>query len=214
VWCFGFLCFWTFPIVSYSLNRTTYWKLALFPFSGQQVRRNLLGCVSQEQSLYKLCHSIGTRELLNNTQVASDVNNWSGPVCQWIIALPPVNYQWSYSTSGRLRLKFDGTCAETRFRLSAQGTSPFNRRGSQFSRLQAAEVCASALVMLDTPCSEVVWRVLATHSIRQFPLHFLSRASPCAITFQLESTSTVPMYHHCVCRDSCTVLIFECNVGN
>jgi hypothetical protein len=42
--------------------------------------------------------------------------------------------------------------------------------------------------MLDTPCSEVVWRVLATHSIRQFPLHFPSRASPCAIIFQLEST--------------------------
>ena len=43
-----------------------------------------------------------------------------------------------------------------------------NRRGRQFSRLLAAEVCASAVVMLDTPCSEVVWRVLATHSIRQF----------------------------------------------
>ena len=43
--------------------------------------------------------------------------------------------------------------------------------------------------MLDTPCSEVVWRVLATHSIRQYPLHFSSRASPCAITFQLESTT-------------------------
>ena len=42
--------------------------------------------------------------------------------------------------------------------------------------------------MLDTPCSEVVWRVLATHSIRQFPLHFPSLASPCAVTFQLEST--------------------------
>ena len=28
---------------------------------------------------------------------------------------------------------------------------------------------ASAAVMLDTPCSEVVWRVLATHCIRQFP---------------------------------------------
>ena len=63
-----------------------------------------------------------------------------------------------------------------------------NRWGRQFSRLLAAEVCASAVVMLDTPCSEVVWRVLATHSIRQFPLHFPSRASPCAITFQLEST--------------------------
>ena len=58
-----------------------------------------------------------------------------------------------------------------------------NRRGRQFSRLLAAELCASAVVMLDTPCSEVVWRVLATHSIRQFPLHFPTRASPCAITF-------------------------------
>ena len=43
------------------------------------------------------------------------------------------------------------------------------RRVRQFSRLLAAEVCASAVVMLDTPCSEVVWRVLATHCIRQFP---------------------------------------------
>jgi hypothetical protein len=63
-----------------------------------------------------------------------------------------------------------------------------NRRGRQFSRLLAAEVCASAVVMLVTPCSEVVWRVLATHSIRQFPLHFPCRASPCAIRFQPEST--------------------------
>jgi len=47
-----------------------------------------------------------------------------------------------------------------------------NRRGRQFSRLLAAEVCASAVVMLDTLCSELVWRVLATDSIRQFPLHF------------------------------------------
>ena len=66
-------------------------------------------------------------------------------------------------------------------------TVHLNRQGRQFSRLLAAEVCASAVVMLNTPCSEVVWRVLATHSIRQFPLHFTSRASPCAITFQLES---------------------------
>jgi len=47
-----------------------------------------------------------------------------------------------------------------------------NRRGHQFIRLLAAEVCPSAVEMLDTPCSEVVWRVLATHSIRMFPLHF------------------------------------------
>ena len=68
------------------------------------------------------------------------------------------------------------------------GRVHLNRRRRQFSRLLAAEVCASAVVMLDTPCSEVVWRVLATHSICQFPLHFPYHASPCAITFQLEST--------------------------
>ena len=69
------------------------------------------------------------------------------------------------------------------------GRVHLNRQGRQFSRLLAAEVCASAVVMLDIPCSEVVWRVLATHCIRQFPLHFPSRASTCAITFQLDSTN-------------------------
>ena len=54
------------------------------------------------------------------------------------------------------------------------GRVHLNRQGRQFSRLLAAEVCASAVVMLDTPCSELVWRVLATHSIRQFPLRFPS----------------------------------------
>jgi hypothetical protein len=68
------------------------------------------------------------------------------------------------------------------------GQVHLNRRGRQFSRLLAAEGYASAVVMLDTTCSEVVWRVLATHSIRQYPLHLPSRASPCAITFQLDST--------------------------
>jgi hypothetical protein len=119
-----------------------------------------------------------------------------------------------------LRFKCDGTCAETRFRLTvfqmwwhmrrnqissycisnvmADAQKPdfvsrrvhLNLQGRQFSRLLADEVCATAVVMLDIPCSEVVWRVLATHSIRQFPLHFPNRTSPCAITFQLESTST------------------------
>jgi len=74
------------------------------------------------------------------------------------------------------------------FVFRRNGQFHLNRRGRQFSRLLAAKVWASAVVMLDTPCSEVVWRVLATQSIRQFPLHFPSRASPCAITFQLEYT--------------------------
>ena len=69
------------------------------------------------------------------------------------------------------------------FVFRRNGRVHLNRRGRQFSRLLTAEVCASAVVMLDTPSSEVVWRVLATHSIRQFPVHFPSGASLCTITF-------------------------------
>jgi len=42
--------------------------------------------------------------------------------------------------------------------FQGNGRVHLNRQGSQFSRLLAAEVCASAVVMvvmLDTPCSEV-----------------------------------------------------------
>jgi len=73
------------------------------------------------------------------------------------------------------------------FVFRRNGRVHLNRQGRQFSRILAAKLCAPAVVMLDTPCSEVVWRVLATLSIRQFPLHFSSRASPCAIRFQLDS---------------------------
>ena len=75
------------------------------------------------------------------------------------------------------------------FVFRRNGRVHLNMRGRQFSRLLAAEVCASAVVMLDTPCSEVVWRVLATHSIRQFPLHFPTRASPCAIKYETHYTT-------------------------
>ena len=56
------------------------------------------------------------------------------------------------------------------------GRVHLKRQGRQFSRLPAAEVCASAVVMLDTPCCEVVCTVLAIHPIRLFPLHF---PNPC-----------------------------------
>ena len=42
------------------------------------------------------------------------------------------------------------------FVFRRNGRVNLNRRGRQFSRLLAAEVCASAVVMLDTPRSEVV----------------------------------------------------------
>ena len=89
-----------------------------------------------------------------------------------------VNYVWNVTAHAQ----------KPDFVFRRNGRVHLNRMGHQFSRLLAAEVCASAIVMLDTPSSEVVWRVLTTHSIRQFPLHFPSRASPCAIMFQLDST--------------------------
>jgi hypothetical protein len=74
------------------------------------------------------------------------------------------------------------------FVFRRNGRVHLNRRGRQFCRLLAAEVCASAAVMLDTPCSEVVWRVLATHSIRQFP-HSLSL--PCVAVCHHISTGVL-----------------------
>ena len=90
----------------------------------------------------------------------------------------------------RGQLKCDGIRAETRFRLSAKRTNPFKSAGGVSSVDCWQPRCAPwAVVMLDTQCSEVVWRVLATHCIRQFSLHFPSRAATCAIAFQLESIS-------------------------
>jgi hypothetical protein len=66
------------------------------------------------------------------------------------------------------------------FVFRQNGRVHLNRRGRQFIRLPASEVCASAVVMLDTPC-EAYW--LPT-PFASFP----SRASPCAIAFQLDST--------------------------
>ena len=99
---------------------------------------------------------------LKVTQDSSQVD------CVWNVMAPAQKPDFVFRPNGRVHL---------------------NRLGRQFSRLLAAEVCASAVVMLDTPCSEVVWRVLATHYIRRFPLHCPSRASPCAITFQLDSNT-------------------------
>jgi hypothetical protein len=54
----------------------------------------------------------------------------------------------SLTPACRLRLKYDGTRVETGFRLSSKRTSPFKSAGGlQFSRLLAAELCASAVVM-------------------------------------------------------------------
>jgi hypothetical protein len=88
---------------------------------------------------------------------------------------------------GRLRLKSDGTRAETRFRFAAKRASLFKlvgasvqsttgNRGVRISGSNAGYTMFRGSV-----------KSTDTHSIRQFPLHFPSRTSPCAITFQLDS---------------------------
>jgi len=59
----------------------------------------------------------------------------------------------------------------------------------QFSRLLAAEVCASAVVMLDTPRSEVVWEYWLPTPFASFPFTPSPPVrKPCAIRFQKQST--------------------------
>jgi len=101
-----------------------------------------------------------------------------------LVLLTPYN-GWG----GRLRLKCDGTRAENIFRLSQQRTSPFKSAGASVQSTAGSRgVCISVSNAGYTTFRGSV-RVLATHSIRQFPLHFPSRASPRAITFQMDSTS-------------------------
>jgi hypothetical protein len=95
--------------------------------------------------------------------------------------------QLDVMSRGIVRLKRDGTRAETRFRLSPKRTSPFKSAGASVQSTTGSRgVCISVSNAGNTTFRGSV-RVLATHSIRQFPLHFPSRASPCAIRFQTHS---------------------------
>jgi hypothetical protein len=55
------------------------------------------------------------------------------------------------------------------FFFRRKGRAHLNRRGRQFSRLLAAELCASAIVMLDKPRSELVWECWLLTQFASFP---------------------------------------------
>jgi len=102
--------------------------------------------------------------------------------CTWSI-----NAQTHACTFSRLCLKCDGTRTETRFRLSAKRTSPFKSAGASVQSTAGSRgVRISGSNAVYTMLRGSV-RVLATHPIYQFPLHFPSCAS-CAIRFQTHST--------------------------
>jgi len=85
----------------------------------------------------------------------------------------------------RLRLKCDDTRAETRFRLSAKRTSPFKSAGASVQSTTGSR----GLRISGSNAGYTMFR--GSVKSTGYPLHFLPplpRASPCAITFQLEST--------------------------
>ena len=146
------LYFLTLPLVS--VMRVIYRKIrhACYLYIKKE-RRKGLGC-----ALYIRC-ALSIEKYGNSIQ--------SHAICIEQLRLTMVNTQTYYVLSSIvnnkllysiLRLKCDGTRAATRFRLSAKRMNPFKsaRKGRQFSRLLAAEVCASAVVMLGAPRSEVV----------------------------------------------------------
>jgi hypothetical protein len=89
---------------------------------------------------------------------------------------------------GIVRLKCDGTRAESRFCLSPKRMSPLKSVGTSVQQTAGSQVvCISGSNAGYTMFRGSV-RVLATHSICQFPLYFPFCASPCAIRFQTHST--------------------------
>jgi len=88
-------------------------------------------------------------------------------------------------------MKCDGTRADNRFRLSAKWTNPFkSARASVQSTTGSRGVRISGSNAGYTMFrGSVKGTGYPLHS--PGPLHFLSRASPCDNTFQLESTTAV-----------------------
>ena len=101
---------------------------------------------------------------------------------------------------GIARAERDGTRAETRFRLSLKRTSPFTSVGVSVQSTAGSRGVRISLSNAGYTTFGCGVRVLATHSIRQFPLHFPSRASPCATRFR---TSYTDIGVQSVCRCRC-----------
>ena len=99
-------------------------------------------------------------------------------------------------TAGRLRLKCDGTRAETRFRLSAKWTSPFKSAGASVQSTTGSQ----GVRISGSNAGYTKFRSSVKGT--GYPLHspvspsLPLPTSPCAITFQLDSkTECLPIGH-------------------
>jgi hypothetical protein len=90
---------------------------------------------------------------------------------------------------GIVCLKRDGTRAETRFHLLPKWTSPFKSVGASVWSTAGSRGVRISVSSAGYTTFRGSVRVLAAHSIHQFPLHFPSRTSLCAIRFQTHSNN-------------------------
>jgi hypothetical protein len=74
------------------------------------------------------------------------------------------------------------------FRLSPKRMSPFKSAGASVQSTAGSRGVRISVSNAGYTTFRGSVRVLATHSIRQFPLHFSTRGSLCAIRFQTHST--------------------------
>ena len=105
------------------------------------------------------------------------------------------------------RAERDGTRAEIRFRLSPKRTTPFKSVGASVQSTAGSRSVRISFSNAGYTMFGCGVRVLATHSIRQFPLHFTSRASPCAIRFRTSSTREIVSGEDGRCM-SCEILLY------
>ena len=101
------------------------------------------------------------------------------------------------------------------FVFPRNGQVHLNRWGRQFSQLLAAEVCASAWVMLDRPCLEVAWEYWLPTPFASFPFtsppvcHHVTSGSEQALQLCLQQPPppfvTKGIYYLCTTSHSISV---------
>jgi hypothetical protein len=109
-------------------------------------------------------------------------------------------YRWPFGAQVWMRLRLIKTCActETRFRLSPKRRVHLNRRGSS---VQSTTGSRGVRISVSN-AGYTMFRggVKSTGHPLHSPvyLHFTSSASPCAITFQLASTTVEFIFYHII----------------
>ena len=134
------------------------------------------------------------RHYATNRQVAGSIPDGIIGIFQWhnpsgrTMALGSTQ---PLTEMSRARAEPDGTCAETRFRLSPKRTSRFKSAGESVQSTAGSRGVRISVSNAGYTTFRVRVRVLATHSTRQFPLHFPSHASLCAIIFRTHYTRCI-----------------------